>query len=218
MGKWDCVWAGIHGLGVCESNEVRTGEDVRKGMAGLEECEGKLLLTLYRLKRMKKENPRICEKLAVLEKNVEDELLQLGCTMEQDEVADCTNKEEEAVIVDDVANMIMMEDELEIDQVGPGSYDLQTWMDEGTLMEEPHDDDDDDVSTMDTCVSFEHFVDGPYAGKSKASLSMLGSILPWMSMMRPCMEKQGLLIVAGLVGVVCDLMVEGTKARDKGGT
>jgi len=37
-------------------------------------------------------------------------------------------------------------------------------------------------------------------------------------MMRPCMEKQGLLIVAGLVGVVCDLMVEGTKARDKGGT
>jgi len=32
------------------------------------------------------------------------------------------------------------------------------------------------------------------------------------------MEKQGLLIVAGLVRVVCDLMVEGTKARDKGGT
>ena len=32
------------------------------------------------------------------------------------------------------------------------------------------------------------------------------------------MEKKGLLIVAGLVGVVCDFMVEGTKARDKGGT
>ena len=46
---------------------------------------------------------------------------------------------------------------------------------------------------------------------------MLGSILPWMFMMRPCMEKQGLLIVAELIGVVCDLM-EGTKARDKGGT
>ena len=37
-------------------------------------------------------------------------------------------------------------------------------------------------------------------------------------MMRPCMEKQGLLIVAELVGVVCDLMVEGTKAHDNGGT
>ena len=63
-------------------------------MAGLEECEGKLLLTLYRLKRMKEENPWVREKLAVLEKNVEDELLQLGWTMEQDEVADCTDKEE----------------------------------------------------------------------------------------------------------------------------
>ena len=110
----------------------------------------------------------------------------------------------------------MMEDELEIDQVGPGSGILQTCMDKGTLMEEPHDD-DDDVSTIDTCVSFEHLVDGPYAGNGKVNLSMLGSILPWMTMMRPCMEKQGLLIVAGLVGVVCDLMVEGTKARDKGG-
>jgi len=37
-------------------------------------------------------------------------------------------------------------------------------------------------------------------------------------MMRPCMEKQGLLTVAGLFGVVCDLMIEGTRARDKGGT
>jgi hypothetical protein len=187
-------------------------------MAGLEECEGKLLLTLYRLKRMKKENPWIREKLAVLEKNVEDELLQLGWTMEQDQVAYCANKEEEAVIVEDVADMTMMEDELEIDQVGPGSCSLQTCMDGGTLMEEPHDDHDDDVSTFDACVSLEHLVDGPYAGKGKASLSTLGSMLPWMFMMRPCMEKQGLLIVAGLVRVVCDLMVEGTKARDKGGT
>ena len=93
-------------------------------MAGLEECEGKLLLTLYRLKRMKEENPQIQEKLAVLEKNVEDELLQLGWTMEQDEVAGCATKEGEAVIVEDVADMIMMEDELEIDQVGPGSCSL----------------------------------------------------------------------------------------------
>ena len=82
-------------------------------------------------------------------------------------------------------------------------------------MEEPH---DDDYISIDTCVSFEHLVDGPYAGKGKISLSMLGRILPWMTMIRPCMEKQGLLIVAGLVGVLCDLMVEGTKARDKGGT
>ena len=85
-------------------------------------------------------------------------------------------------------------------------------------MEEPHDDDDDDEVSIDTCVSFGYLVDGPYAGKGKAILPMLGSILPWMSMMRPCMEKKGFLIVAGLVGVVCDVMVEGTKARDKGAT
>ena len=69
--------------------------------------------------------------------NVEDELLQLGWTMEQDEVADCTNKEEEAVMIEDVADVTMMEDELEIDQVGPGSCSLQTWMNE-----EEHDDDE----------------------------------------------------------------------------
>jgi len=87
-------------------------------------------------------------------------------------------------------------------------------MDEDTHKEEPH---DDDVIIFDTCVSFEHLVDGPYARKGKVSLSMLGTILPWMSMMTPRMEKQGLLTIAGLVGVVCDLMIEGTKARDKGG-
>ncbi len=38
--------------------------------------------------------------------------------MEQDEVADCADKEEEAMVVEDVANMTMMEDELEVDQVG----------------------------------------------------------------------------------------------------
>lgn len=57
-------------------------------------------------------------------------------------------------------------------------------------MEEPH---DNDVSTIDTCVSFEHLVDGPYVGKNKISFPMQGNILPWMSMMRPCMEKQRLL-------------------------
>ena len=184
-------------------------------MAGLEECEGKLLLTLYRLKRMKEENPRIRKELEVLEKNVEDELLQLCWAMEQDEVVDCSDKEEEVVMIEDVADVTTMEDELEIDQVGPGSRSLQTWMDGDTHMEEPH---DDDVSIIDTCVSLEHLVDGPYAGKGKISLSMLGRILPWMTMMRPCMEKQGLLTVAGLVGVVCDLMMKGTKAFDKGGT
>ena len=129
----------------------------RQGMVGLEECEGKLLLTLYRLKWMKEENPRIRDKLEVLEKNVEDELLQLGWTMEQDEVADCANKEEEAVVDEDVADMITMEDELEADQVEPGSCSLSTWMDEVTHMEEPH---DDEVSN-DTCVSFGHLGDGP---------------------------------------------------------
>ena len=54
------------------------GQAERQGMAGLEECEGKLLLTLYRLKRLKEENPRIRDELEVLEKNVEDELLQQG--------------------------------------------------------------------------------------------------------------------------------------------
>ena len=135
--------------------------------------------------------------------------------MEQDEVADCANKEEEAMIIEDVADVTTMEDELEIDQVGPGSCSLQTWMNEDTHMEEPH---YDDVSIIDTCVLVEHLVDEPYAGKNKVILPMQGSILTWMSMMRPCMEKQGLLTVAGLVGVVCNLMVEGTRARDKGGT
>ena len=134
--------------------------------------------------------------------------------MGQDEVADCADKEEEAVIIEDVAYVTMMEDELEIDQVGLGSCSLQTWMDEDTDMEKPH---DDEVS-IDTCVSFEHLVDGLYAEKGKINLPMLGRILPWMFMMRPCMEKQGLLTVAGILGVVCDLMVEGARARDKGGT
>ena len=110
--------------------------------------------------------------------------------------------------------MTMMEDELAIDQVGPGSCSLQTWMDEDTHMKEPH---HDEVS-INTCVSLENLVDGSYVGKRNTKLLMQGSILPWMSMMRPCMEKQGLLIVAGLFGVVCDLVGEGTKARDKGGT
>ena len=134
--------------------------------------------------------------------------------MEQDVVADCDDEEEEVVIFEDFADTTTMEDELEIDQVGPGSCSLQTWVDEYTHMEEPH----DDEVRIDTCVSLEHLVDEPYAGKSKISLLMLRRILPWMSMMRPCMEKRGLLTVAGLVGVVCDLMVEGTKALEKGGT
>ena len=90
----------------------------------MEECEGKLLMTLYKLKRMKEENPQIRDKLEVLEKNVEDKLLQLGWTMEQDEFADCANKEEEVVMFEDVADVTKMEDELEIDQVGLGSCSL----------------------------------------------------------------------------------------------
>ena len=60
------------------------------------------------------------------------------------------------------------------------------------------------------------FVDGPYAGKNKISFPMRWRILQWMSTMRPCMEKQGPLTIAELVGVVCDLMVEVANARDKG--
>ena len=117
---------------------------------------------------------------------MEDKLLQLGWTMEQDEVADCDNKEEEAVMIEDVADVTMMEDELEIVQVGPGSCSLQTLVDEDTHMGEPH----DEVSIIDTYVSVEHLVDEPYAGKSKISLLMQERILPWMSMMKSCMEKQ----------------------------
>jgi len=36
--------------------------------------------------------------------------------------------------------------------------------------------------------------------------------------MRPYIEKQGPLTIVELVRVVCDLMVEGANARDKGGT
>ena len=118
------------------------------------------------------------------------------------------------MIAEDVADVTMMEDELEVDQVGPGSCSLHTWMDEDTHMEEPH---DDEVS-IDTCVSLEHLVDGPYAGKGKVSLLMQGSILPWMTMMEPCKEKQGLSTVAGLARATCDLVMGGERARDEGGT
>lgn len=92
-------------------------------MAGLEECEGKLLLTLYRLKRMKEENPWIQDKLEVLEKNVEDEILWLGWAIEQYEAAD-NDEEEEAVMIEDVVDMTMIEEELESIQVGLGSCSL----------------------------------------------------------------------------------------------
>jgi len=55
------------------------------------------------------------------------------------------------VIVEDITNVTTMEDELEIDQVGLGSFRLHTWVDEDTHMEEPH----DEVSIIDTCVSIE---------------------------------------------------------------
>ena len=142
------------------------GPAERQDMAGLEECEGKLLLTLYRLKQMKEENPWIRDKLEVLEKNIEDELLRLGWAMEQDVVADCDD-EEEVVMFEDVADMTMMEEELEIDQVGRGSCSLQTLVDEDTQMEETH----GEVSIpIATCVSLELLEDGPYARKGKVIL------------------------------------------------
>lgn len=88
--------------------------------------------------------------------------------MEQDVATDCDDEEEEVVMFDDVADMTTMEDELEIVQVGPGSCNLQTLVDEDTHMEEPH----DEVSTTYTCVSFELLEDGPYARKGKISLPM----------------------------------------------
>ena len=119
---------------------------------------------------------------------------------------------------EDVADVTTMEEELEalpITQVELGSYILQTLMDEGTHVEEPHDKESIPITT---CVSFELLEDGTYAVKGKDSLSMRWTTLPWMSMMRPCAENQGTLIVVGLVGAVCNLMAGGADARDKGGT
>ena len=135
-------------------------------------------------------------------------MIQEGCSKIKEELEELKDQ------YGDIADVTTMEDELEIDQVGPRSCSLQTWMDKDTHMEEPH---DDDVSIIDTCVSLEHLVDEPYARKNKVNLLMQGNIVPWMSMMRPCMEKQGLLTIVVLVGVTCDLMIEGAKARDKGG-
>ena len=138
----------------------------QQGMASLGEGERKLLLTLDRLKRLKEERPRIHKELEALERNVEEELLQLSWAMKQDEVVYCANKEEEAVIDEDVGDMTTMKDELEADQVKPGSCSLSTWLNE----EEPHDD------------------------------------------------EQGLSVVGKLVGVTCDLVLEGARTRHKGGT
>ncbi len=62
---------------------------------------------------MKEENPQIRDELDVLEKNVGDELLRLSWAMEQDVATDCDDEEEEVVMYEDVANMKMMDEELE---------------------------------------------------------------------------------------------------------
>lgn len=108
----------------------------QQGMASLGEGERKLLLTLDRLKRLKKERAKIREEIEALERNVDEELLQLSWAMKQDEVAYCAIKEEEAMIDEDVAGMTTMKDELEADQVKPGLCSLSTSLNE----EEPHDD------------------------------------------------------------------------------
>ena len=156
-----------------------------------------------------KEHPRIHEEIAALGKDVK-ELLQLGWTMKQEAIADCTAEEEEVLMTKDVANTTVTEDRLELDQVKRGTCSLHTHINEGTLMERPHDDG--------TCVSLGHLVDGPGTGRGKISLPMLWRIVPWRCTMKPCMEKQGLTVVAELVGVTCDLMVKVARARDKGGT
>lgn len=73
---------------------------------------------------MKEENPHICEEIDILERNFEDELLRLGWEMEQEVVIDCDNEQEEVMMYEDIADMKMMEEELDalpIAQVGPGS-------------------------------------------------------------------------------------------------
>jgi len=165
---------------------------------------------LKELKIRRRLNQKKWDFLALKKAEAEEKPLQLGWTMEQVEVADCANKEEEVMVIEDVVDMAMMEDELEVDQVDPGSCSLSTWMNE----EEPH---DDEVS-IDTCVSFGHLGDEPCAGKGKASFPRQGSILPWMTTMEPCMKKQALSVVRELVGVACNLVMEGARARDKGGT
>lgn len=79
----------------------------------------------------------------------------------------------------------LMEVELEIDQVEPGSCS------EVTHMEEPH----VDKVSVDTCVSFGHLGDELCAGRGKVSFPRQEDILPWMAMMEPCMEEQGLMPV-----------------------
>lgn len=86
--------------------------------------------------------------------------------MEQDEAADCDDEEEEDAIVEDVLDVTTIEDEPEIDQVGPGSCSLHTLVDEETHMKEPR----DEVSIIDTCVSVRLLVDEPYVRKRKMSL------------------------------------------------
>lgn len=80
-------------------------------------------------------------------------------------------------------------------------------------MEESH----DVVSTTYTCVSLELLVDWPYAWKGKISFPMQWRVLPWMSMMIPCMERQGPLTFVEIVGAICELMVEGANTHGKGG-
>ena len=149
-------------------------------MAGLEEFQGRLLPTLYRLKRMKELNPQIPDELEFMERNIEDELTRFGWAMEQDVAVDYNDEEEDVAMFEDVAGMTTMEDELEIVQDVLGSCSLQTLVDEDTHMEEPH----DEVSTIYTCISLELLVDGPYAGKGEISFPMRWRVLPWMSTMR----------------------------------
>lgn len=60
---------------------------------------------------MKEENPWIRNELEFLERNVEEQLLQLGWAMEQDVAADC-NDEEEGVIYEEeyVAGVSMVQE------------------------------------------------------------------------------------------------------------
>ena len=105
----------------------------------------------------------------------------------------------------------MLKKELD-DQVGTRSYTQQTLMMRDTHLESPY--------GYVTYVSLELLEDGPYVGMRKGItyFPMPWMIFPWNTMMKPyALVMRGALFFAELVGVVWDLMLEGSNAHDKGG-
>ena len=109
--------------------------------------------------------------------------------------------------------VIIFEEELD-EQVVPGSNTSKTLM----RME------DTDLRSLHgemTCVSWKHKEDGPHMEmrKKRTSLPTPWMTTPWMHMMRPCtLMEQGTWDDTNLVGEICDLTLDGSNARGKGGT